>query len=331
MNWFINLLLSLCLGAAGAWSVKKIGARYGLMDLPGYRSSHSRPTPKGGGIGILLAFILASLLNSIAFTIWIPAAIISLTGLIGDRIELSKSSRLFVQFACALIVIAGGNHFFESVTFHPLLSVVIGGLFIVGTANFFNFMDGINGMAGIAAIVGFGLLATYGGLQGTPTEFIVLDLCLVFTCIGFLPFNLPNASVFMGDAGSVFLGFIFATMVWVSNTTLLGVLSCSAFFFLIYADAATTFAIRFTEDGPIMVPHRRHLYQVLVNELGLPHWKVSAGYGIFQVLIGITAIVLQYIGMTALITGMAVWGLLFITTSIHLHRKADQMPPTGSL
>jgi Fuc2NAc and GlcNAc transferase len=331
MNWFFYLLLSLCLGATGAWSVIKIGANCGLMDLPGYRSSHSRPTPKGGGIGILLAFITVSLLNAIPINFWIPATIISLTGLIGDRVELSKSSRLVVQFGCALIVLVAGNHFFVSVAFHPLLKVVIGGLFLVGTANFFNFMDGINGIAGISAIVGFGLLAVYGAMQGIPTKFIVLDLCIVFACIGFLPFNIPNASVFMGDVGSVFLGFIFATMVWESNTTLLGVLCCSAFFFLIYADAATTFAIRFAEGDPILVAHRRHLCQVLVNEFGLPHWKVSIGYGIIQVFIGIIAIVLQNFGMAALITGMTVMGILFIVISVILHRKADQMPSTGSL
>jgi UDP-N-acetylmuramyl pentapeptide phosphotransferase/UDP-N-acetylglucosamine-1-phosphate transferase len=311
--------------------VKKIGANYGLMDLPGYRSSHSRPTPKGGGIGILLAFILASLLNAIPITIWIPATIISVIGLVDDRIELSKSMRFLVHSVCALIVLFGSDTSWGLVALHPLLRAVIGALFLVGTANFFNFMDGINGIAGISAIVGFGLLAIYGALHGMATNFILLDLCIVFACVGFLPFNLPNASVFMGDAGSVFIGFLFAAMVWESNTTLLGVLSCSAFFFLIYADAATTFMIRFTEDGPIMVPHRRHLYQVLVNELGLPHWKVSVGYGIVQVLIGVIAIVLQNIGMAALITGMTVMGVLFIVISVLLHRKADQMPSTGSL
>lgn len=331
MNWFINLLLALCLGAVGAWSVIKIGGSYGLMDLPGYRSSHNRPTPKGGGVGILLAFITASLFNAIPITLWLPATIISVTGIIDDRIELSKSWRLLVHFACALIVLIGGDNSWGPAVLNPLLGLAIGALFIVGTANFFNFMDGINGIAGISAVVGFSFLAIYGVRQGVPTPYILVDLCIVFACIGFLPFNLPNAKVFMGDAGSVFLGFLFATMVWISNTTLLGVVTCIAFFFLIYADAATTFGIRIAQGDPIMVAHRRHLYQVLVNELGLPHWKVSAVYGIIQVLIGMIAIVLQGISMTALITGMTVMGVLFIVTSVFIHRKADQMPSTGSL
>jgi UDP-N-acetylmuramyl pentapeptide phosphotransferase/UDP-N-acetylglucosamine-1-phosphate transferase len=330
MNWLFQLVLSFGIGAAGAWSAIKIGGSYGLMDLPGYRSSHSRPIPKGGGIGILLAFIVASLLNAVPISLWIPATIISLTGLLDDRFELSKSRRLLVHMVCALIVLIGGTHPLESFAFSPLLRIVLVSLFIAGTANFFNFMDGINGIAGISAVVGFGFLAIYSALQGVAAKLIVVDLCIVFACLGFLPFNLPRARVFMGDAGSVLIGFLFAALVWKSNTTLLGVISCAAFFFLIYADAATTFAIRFVEGDDIMVPHRRHLYQVLVNELGLPHWKVSTGYGLVQVMICVIVIVLQTVGMAAVIAGMTVMGLLFVATSVILHRKADQVPTRNS-
>jgi UDP-N-acetylmuramyl pentapeptide phosphotransferase/UDP-N-acetylglucosamine-1-phosphate transferase len=201
MNWFFNLLIALCLGAVGAWSVIKIGGSYGLMDLPGYRSSHNRPTPKGGGVGILLAFITASFLNAIPISLWLPTTIISVTGIVDDRIELSKSWRLLVHFACALIVLIGGDNSWGPVALNPLLGLAIGALFIVGTANFFNFMDGINGIAGISAAVGFSFLAVYGIRQGVPTPYIVVDLCVVFACIGFLPFNIPNAKVFMGRRG----------------------------------------------------------------------------------------------------------------------------------
>ena len=313
------------LGALGAWIVIKRGGSYGLMDLPGYRSSHRRPTPKGGGIGIVIAFIVVSIFNTIPVTLWVPAVIISVIGLVDDRIELSKSKRLLMQVGCALVVLWGANPLFGLTVFPPLLSITIGTLFIVGTANFFNFMDGINGIAGISASVGFGLLAIYGVLQGAPARFILLDLCMVAACIGFLPFNLPRAKVFMGDTGSVFLGFLFAVIAWQSNATFLGVISCAAFFFLIYADAATTFGIRIVEGDQILVAHRRHLYQILVNELGLAHWKVSLGYGIAQVLIGIIVIALQSIGMTALVAGVTVMGLLFVTASVSLHRKADRV------
>ena len=329
MNWFLFPLLSLGLGAAGAWSVLKYGGSYGLLDLPGDRSSHRRPTPKGGGIGILFAFVVFSLLNDIPFTLWLSAALMSLIGLVDDLSELSKSRRLLVHFICAVIVLLGGSG--ETLDMYPLLGVVIGAFFIVGTANFFNFMDGINGIAGIMAIVGFGLLAIHGAMQGgMPADVILLCLCIVCACIGFLPFNIPKAQVFMGDTGSILVGFLFAALVWQTNGTLIDIISCSAFLFLIYADAATTFLIRFMEGDPILVAHRRHLYQVLVNELTLPHWKVSLGYGIVQALIGIIIMALRNFGMTALITGIIIMSLLFIATSVILHRMADQITPRES-
>jgi Fuc2NAc and GlcNAc transferase len=118
--------------------------------------------------------------------------------------------------------------------------------------------------------------------------------------------------------------------VWRTNKALIDIISCAAFFFLIYADAATTFLIRFMEGDPILVAHRRHLYQVLVNELSVPHWKVSLGYGIVQALIGIIIMALQNFGMTVLITGIIIMSLLFIAVSVILHRKADQITPRVS-
>jgi len=329
MNLIINVFLSIVLGFIGAWSAIRIGGSYGLMDHPGYRSSHTRPTPKGGGIGILIAFTAVSLLNNIPTTLWLPVVIISLTGLIGDRVDLSQAGRLVVQFACALIVILGGSHHVGPAIFSQFLAAGIGVLFLSGTANVYNFMDGINGIAGITAIVGFSLLAIYGYMTGIPGKYITLSLCITFACIGFLPFNLPTARVFMGDTGSVLLGFLFAAMVWETNSTLLGMLSCTAFIFLIYADAMTTIAIRFVQGDKILVPHRRHLYQLLVNEFGMPHWQVSVGYGVVQLLIGLLILRLQKSGLLAVTTGLFILGLIFIAASVAIHQKGDRLHSSG--
>lgn len=331
MNLTINLILSVVSGFIGAWSAMKVGESYGLMDHPVHRSSHTRPTPKGGGIGILIAFIAVSLLNNIPATIWLPVVIISIMGLVGDRVDLSQSGRLLVQLVCALIVILGGNHLLGPNYFTHLIGVGIGAIFIAGTANFYNFMDGINGIAGITAIVGFGLLAFYSHMIGIPEKYIILDLCIAGACIGFLPFNLPTARVFMGDTGSVLLGFLYAVMVWKTNSTLLGMMSCTAFLFLIYADAMTTIAIRFLQGDRILVAHRRHLYQLLVNEFGWPHWQVAVGYGVVQLLIGLLILLLQKNGLIGVASAIGFLGLIFIAVSVAIHRKADQIHSSGSL
>ncbi len=115
-------------------------------------------------------------------------------------------------------------------------------VFIVGTANFYNFMDGINGIAGISGAVGFGLLAfvTYN----TQSEIGLLAACMALTCLGFLPFNLPRARVFMGDVGSILLGSVFAGLVYLSSSTLLDFLCLASFLFLFYADELTTMIVR---------------------------------------------------------------------------------------
>jgi Fuc2NAc and GlcNAc transferase len=105
-------------------------------------------------------------------------------------------------------------------------------VFIVGTANFYNFMDGINGIAGITGVVAFGLLALFGHLHGAGEGMVLCSLCLGAACLGFLPFNMPRARVFMGDVGSVLLGFLFALLVIflardLKDLVMMGVFSCS--------------------------------------------------------------------------------------------------------
>ncbi len=175
-------------------------------------------------------------------------------------------------------------------------------IFIVGTANFYNFMDGINGIAGITGVVGFGLLSYYAYISGHKASIFTLSICISLACLGFLPFNMPKARVFMGDVGSILLGFVFAGMVvWLSKS-LLDFVCLAAFLFPFYADELTTMVVRLRDGESLLNPHRRHLYQLLANEYEIPHWKVSVGYGITQLLIGISILLIKDIGNIAVIS-----------------------------
>jgi Fuc2NAc and GlcNAc transferase len=156
--------------------------------------------------------------------------------------------------------------------------------YIVGTANFYNFMDGINGIAAITGIIGFGLLAFVASSIGN--ELIRdLSICIALACIGFLPFNLPRAQVFMGDVGSILLGFLFSVFVLLLARNMLEFICFSAFLFPFYADELTTMFIRYRNGENLLHPHRKHLYQIMANQAGFPHWQVAAGYGIMQFLV----------------------------------------------
>jgi len=157
-------------------------------------------------------------------------------------------------------------------------------------------MDGINGIAGITGTVGFGLLALFNFLAGGDSNFSVLSICLALSCLGFLPFNMPKARVFMGDVGSILLGFTFAGMVaWLSKGPL-DFICLAAFLFPFYADELTTMAVRIRDGENLLRAHRRHLYQLLANEKGVSQWKISVGYGMLQLVVGVTVLLLKPFG-----------------------------------
>ncbi|MGD8765730.1 MAG: UDP-N-acetylmuramyl pentapeptide phosphotransferase, partial [Desulfobacteraceae bacterium] len=156
----IIYLLSICLGGTGAGLVGTYGKRWALIDRPNDRSSHRFATPKGGGIGILAGFIVGSILLKLSATFWIPAAVLSIISLTGDRFEIPSLFRLLVQFAASFIFLFGLKVQHAELSYNYLV-IISAAIFIVGTANYYNFMDGINGIAGITGVVGFGLLAVF--------------------------------------------------------------------------------------------------------------------------------------------------------------------------
>ncbi len=310
---------SVLLSGTGAWIVSRCALRCNLIDVPTDRSSHSVSTPKGGGVGILAAFVLASALLSISPKIWIPATVVSLVSLYGDRYDLSPKLRLFVQFtAAALFLYMAG----PQAEYLPLVGVYLFLLlFVVGTANFYNFMDGINGIAGITGVIGFGFLAFYSFQWGGAAFLTALALCVSLSCLGFLPFNIPVARVFMGDVGSVLLGFVFAQMVVLLSKSLLDFVCLISFIFPFYADEITTMWLRLKSRDDLVVPHRRHLYQILANEWGISHWKVSAGYGLLQLVVGGGILILRPFGAISALLWLAVCLCGFALTSFLFRRR----------
>jgi Fuc2NAc and GlcNAc transferase len=316
----INLvyyLISLVLGGTGAWIIGKQGYLLGLLDNPNHRSSHGSPTPKGGAIGILAAFTFSSLILKIPFAEWAPAALLALLSLHGDKYDLSPKVRLFLQIIAALIFIK-----LSAISNQPsVLLNFIFVIFIVATTNWYNFMDGINGIAGITGIVGFCLFATFNFLSNGDIRYTTLSICIAFSCLGFLPFNLPKAKVFMGDVGSILLGFVFASMVILLSSNLLDFLCLTSFLLPFYADELITIIIRIKDNENLFNPHRRHLYQLLANELGLEHWKISAGYGILQIIVGLGALFARPFGILFVITPMVIFLGIFVLANYFVRVK----------
>ncbi|MDD5476023.1 MAG: hypothetical protein PHU03_05870, partial [Syntrophales bacterium] len=247
---------------------------------------------------------------------------------------ISVRFRLGIQFFSALIVLVPLvpqlNLYFDLHMF-PMSSVVLiiflffMLLYVVGTANFFNFMDGINGIAGVAGIIAFGLLGVYTLYQPSPGAYqealSLLAICIALACLGFLPFNILHAKVFAGDVGSILLGFLFAVLVVALARNFRDMICFTALLFPFYADALTTLYVRFRAGENLFEPHRRHLYQLLANEFGIAHWKVTIGYGAVQLVVSAGVLAACAFGIHAVLFILVISFFLFTVVTCRVRKK----------
>ena len=131
----------------------------------------------------------------------------------------------------------------------------------------------------------------------------------------------------MGDAGSILLGFVFAAMVVVLSNDFLGFVCLTSFIFPFYADEMITMAIRIRVGENLMQAHRIHLFQLLANEKGVAHWKISAGYGIFQLFVGLGVLFLRPFGIFAVLTFLTACFLGFSWISFRVRKNVHNTPP----
>jgi Fuc2NAc and GlcNAc transferase len=287
--------------------------------------------PKGGGIGILAAFLGAAGLLRLPPWFWLPVTVVSVVSLFGDRMHLPQVPRLGIQFLCAISLIAGYYVLGPGRAPDPwwLWVALCAGwaIYIVGTANFFNFMDGINGIAGLTGAVAFAALAfcALGVRHGSAGSVGLLSFWVAAACLGFLPFNFPNARVFMGDVGSVLLGFLFAASVLLLSDSLMDWVCLSSLLFPFYADELATMVVRIRARENLLRAHRRHIYQVLVNQKAVPHWKVSLLYVAVQLVVGGFAFSLRSFGVVVVVVWLGGALLAFICAGNYV-RQCERAP-----
>lgn len=193
----------------------------GKLAETNHRTSHEIPTPALGGIGVFLGVIIIIPFLDISFSMLatlIGISILFSAGLVDDLKELTPKLKLFIQILCAIILYLSGIkldslHGVLGIKELPeLISFFLTIIFVVGVTNAFNLIDGINGLAGSLALVNcflFGFLFLANG----QNSFALLAFATAFSILGFLPYNLVNAKIFMGDTGSLFLGLLMSVFV----------------------------------------------------------------------------------------------------------------------
>jgi UDP-GlcNAc:undecaprenyl-phosphate GlcNAc-1-phosphate transferase len=298
-----TFLLAFALSYVGTVTLLRLRPLRGFVDVPNVRSSHEAPKPRFGGIALVGAFTLAFVLVMVkrADVSYLPLVIGGLivfaTGVIDDRRSLPIWVRFGAQGAAAAIVVVSG-HIVSAVSL-PLVGVVELGplgipftvLFILASINFYNFIDGIDGLAAGSGMIAALFLAFIASMLGHTTLAMLL-LALAGAAAGFLQFNFPPSRLFMGDSGSTFLGFTFAYVAVAGNRLepaipfFVPVLLLSS----LYLDAGLTLVRRALKGEKIFQAHKIHYYQRLLS-LGLNHKQVTVIEYALTVLLGISAVI----------------------------------------
>jgi UDP-N-acetylmuramyl pentapeptide phosphotransferase/UDP-N-acetylglucosamine-1-phosphate transferase len=304
--------------------------RRGLLDHAGPRRSHAGSVPRGGGLGVVLPLAGACWLlvnggwleGSVALRFAVAVLAVAAIGWIDDHRPLPAWLRLLVHVAAALGFLLP---MFPGAEWQGVLVAAAAVLLLVTAVNFWNFMDGINGIASLQALFVAAVLV-HAFAQHGDAGMLLLSLALASACLGFLPFNLPRARIFLGDVGSGGIGFaIGALLLLAVQRGALDVWTALLLPSAFWLDAGLTLASRMLLGRRWYTAHREHLYQWLARR-GRSHSNVDVLFALWNLLIVlpayslIAADLVPALPMLVLVSvaGVAVW----LATRRYLLRSA---------
>jgi len=250
--------------------VMSISQYYGFVDIPNERKIHSEATPRLGGLGIFLSFLICFYLlgefNPITLSLIAASTIIIIAGICDDIRNIRPRYKLLAQIAAATVVIFYGNITFDFNA--PLyVEIIITYIWIIGVTNAVNLIDGMDGLASGLALIGFVALGVAASLQGN-VYFTTLCFVMVGSILGFLRFNLPPAVIFMGDTGSLFLGFtisVFSLIISYKSGTIFSVLVPAMFVSIPVFDTFLAISRRLRRCKHPFSPDKEHLHHRLLE------------------------------------------------------------------
>jgi Fuc2NAc and GlcNAc transferase len=336
----VSLLVVGAVTLAIAWVltgwVRRYALRRDLLDLPNPRSSHGRPVPLGGGLAIvvvtLAGIVLAGWIGYVpartAMALAGGGGAVALIGWLDDRRGLAPAVRAAVQVCAAVWALAwlgGFPHLHWGGTVLQLGPVGWGlaTIGIVWGINFYNFMDGIDGLAaGEAVMVSAAVILLLGG---TRHDILVPVTLVGGASAGFLLWNWPPARIFLGDVGSAFLGYLFAVLAVISeNSGALTVVGWLLLLGVFFVDATFTVARRIAKGEPWYRAHRGHAYQRAV-QAGFSHRAVTlAILGLNLVLAGLTWVGVTYPARMPAMIGLG--GMLLLAVYLLIERRKPMYP-----
>ena len=333
--------------------VRSLAFRVGAVDVPkDARRMHDHPIPRMGGLAIFFGFMLSVLLF-LPLTpqlrgMLLGGVIIVILGIFDDIFALPAKPKFLIQIVAALIAVWAGNriyglsnlNIFSSEPYWELgwLSYPITILWIVGITNAVNLIDGLDGLAcGVSTISSMTLLVI--ALRLAEPDVAILTAALAGGCLGFLPYNLNPAKIFMGDTGSTFLGFILAVVSIQGLFKFYTIISFAVPFLMLGLPIFDTcFAIirRLARGQSPMAPDRGHIHHRLIDT-GFSQKQAVAMLYVISAILGLSAVVLTTIGavramifLVALCVAGALAGKLYLDHNGNGSRGEKSPPPRRS-
>ncbi|MBU0580215.1 MAG: undecaprenyl/decaprenyl-phosphate alpha-N-acetylglucosaminyl 1-phosphate transferase [Candidatus Margulisbacteria bacterium] len=308
--------------------VKKLAVKWDALDYPGNRKIHDEPIPRLGGLGIYLGFVITLIFVMLvyrSYELWplfkpiiIGASLIILVGLIDDVKGMRPPIKLFFQIIIAMIIVSMGiridfiSNPFGGILYLPAFLAWIVTLFwIVGITNTINLIDGVDGLAAGVTLIAASTMFIVAILL-KRYEIAILAIALAGATLGFLKFNFTPASIFMGDTGSMLLGFILACI------SVLGVLKSAATLALAIPLLALGIPIMDTLAAILRrVKNKRHIFKA--DDQHLHHRLLMLGFSQRQVVwvIYYVSIILS-IGALFITLISGLWAFIFLLTIIFL-------------
>lgn len=308
----------------------RVARRLGIVDRPNARSSHSKETLRGGGIIFTIAVALWAIfepsISAVPFVVGL--LLVSIISFVDDIHSLPDSIRLAVQFAAMLLM------FWSLDLLHPNMwwIVLIALVLSVGIVNVYNFMDGINGItSAYSAAVLIPLLLLNRQVKFVSESLIVVVLIgiFVFSIFNFRPKG--KALCFSGDVGSVGMAFI---VLFILGNAIIATKDASYLVLLVVygIDACLTICHRILLHENLGVAHRKHMYQIMSNELNMGHLTVSLIYAVVQLAISLSFVYFvpntlpaHWLFLLGIVVVLGVVYVLFMKKYYHLHKDGQNI------
>jgi len=300
-----------------------------LLDIPNDRSSHTVPTPRGGGLAIVIVLLLSGVVSlflpqapiDVLVCLLLATLAFSLLGWQDDKHDLPASVRFLIQLLIA--VFASGWLLWAAVpgystSFALLALLLLSTLWIAWMANLYNFMDGIDGISAVESLI-LGATTSYWFAISGVASMAIICIAVAGASVGFMRWNWSPAKIFMGDVGSLALGAFFAIIAIIGTTRLDIPLLAFLILYAVYlADSGVTLLHRIIKREKWWQAHRSHFYQRAVQS-GFSHAQVSLSVMALNIIFAVLAslLIMGIINATAamVVTMAILMPLMFLINS----------------